>query len=178
MDSNGLAAPAQVVKKKSSPSTQCQMKTTVPENEAGFLFWDEGSKWVSTSFLHHNASPACDIKIWVKIFSVWSLYFILCVKAWLEVPHWIHTYKCLHTIINVHVSNCDSKHKQFPLHSVYWLVLIWGHLVDSHGRQSQTIQHRLQVWNGVSASDPRHLGLVHFSLWQCTMLLYQCKMGN
>ena len=127
MDSNGLAAPAQVVKKKSSPSTQCQMKTTVPENEAGFLFWDEGSKWVSL-FCFHCCGPFpvifCDAG-WRKTFSVWSVSCSLCVKAWPEVSHWIYTHNGLHAIIfNVHtISTSISSHtKHSSKHSLMWSV--------------------------------------------------------
>ena len=121
MESNGIAVPVQPF----YPSTQCQKKRSLSEKEACIFCWDEGSQWVST-FCFHCCLPSpvifCDSG-WRKTFSVWSVYCILCVKAWPEVPHWIYTHnaiilkeRTISTSISSHTTH-SSKHS--PLWSVH-----------------------------------------------------------
>ena len=105
-------------------STQCQKKRTLSEKEACIFCWDEGSEWVST-FCFHCCWPSpvifCDAG-WRKTFSVWSVYCILCVKAWPEVSHWIYTHDGIHAIIlNVHIISTSTTHssKHSPMWSVH-----------------------------------------------------------
>ena len=158
MESNGIAVPVQVVKKKSSPST---LRRNAKRRELFLKRKLESSVEMNApSEYPPSASTVVGPPQLSSAMQVEGRPF----QCGLCTASWIHTHNAI--ILNVHIiSTSTSSHtthssKHTPLWSVHKLIFNWDLLEDSQRRQSHTRQHHLQVRDVVSASDPWQLGLV------------------